>query len=113
MEFSVVAMGYDREQVDSRMAELSEQLTCLLEQARVAAAAAEMLAQARAELAAAQREAERVRARAYQDALRARRDFEAALHARRQREQRADEILHGVRLAQVPASAEETPAVAG
>jgi cell division septum initiation protein DivIVA len=60
------------------------------------AEAAEIRAQARDELTAAREEARLVRDRVYAEALQARRDFEAALHARRQREQRVDEILRDV-----------------
>ncbi|MFI6243083.1 ATPase [Micromonospora sp. NPDC050795] len=67
--------------------------------------AAELLAQARAEL----DEARRVRERAYAEAVQARRDFEAALDARRRREVRVDEILSQVTVEQVPA---DTPTAA-
>lgn len=138
MQFSVVEIGYDREQVDACLADLNDQLMRLQAEAQVAAEtnaelvmvreevarlrrllagrpsvyrtsgrmqqllaaaeeeAAEIVAQARDELVIAQREAEQVRARAYADALRARRDFELALYARRQREERADEILRSL-----------------
>ncbi|MFI7207807.1 ATPase [Micromonospora aurantiaca (nom. illeg.)] len=59
--------------------------------------AAELLAQARAELEAAREEARRLREEAYAEAVRARREFEAALLARRRRESRVDEILAGAR----------------
>ncbi|RAN94760.1 ATPase [Micromonospora saelicesensis] len=71
--------------------------------------AAEILAQARAELDAAREEARRVRERAYAEAVQARRDFEAALDARRRREVRVDEILSQVTVDQVPA---DTPTAA-
>ncbi|MET8232137.1 ATPase [Micromonospora sp. NPDC005298] len=58
--------------------------------------AADILARARVELDEAHAEARQVRERAYADAVRARREFEAALHARRRRVERADEILSGV-----------------
>lgn len=135
MEFSVVEIGYDQDQVDAYLTQLHEEMDSLRMQAQAAAEtnaelvlvreeatrlrrllagrpsvyrtsgrmqqllaaaeeeAADILAQAREELAAAQQEAEQVRAQAYADAVQARRDFEAALHARRQREERADEIL--------------------
>ncbi|MFC0033167.1 ATPase [Micromonospora chaiyaphumensis] len=64
--------------------------------------AARLLAEARGELEAAREEARRVREQAYADAVRARRDFEAALLARRRREARVDEILAGVRGDTVP-----------
>ncbi|WP_433133477.1 ATPase [Micromonospora sp. CA-240977] len=67
------------------------------------------LAQARAELAQARAEARQVRERAYEEAVQARRDFEAALHARRRREARVDEILGQVTEDQVPA---DTPTAA-
>ncbi|WP_405093961.1 ATPase [Micromonospora sp. NBC_01392] len=68
--------------------------------------AADLLARARAELDAAREEARLVREEAYAEALRARREFEAALLARRHREARVDEILSGAR---VPA---DTPTAA-
>jgi hypothetical protein len=71
--------------------------------------AAEILAQARVELDEAREEARQVRERAYADAVRARRDFEAALEARRRREARVDEILDQVTVDQVPA---DTPTAA-
>lgn len=58
--------------------------------------AAEIRARARADLAAAREHARRVRDQAYLDAVQARRDFEAALQARRMRAERAEEILRGV-----------------
>ncbi|GAB3808446.1 ATP synthase subunit B family protein [Micromonospora zhanjiangensis] len=60
--------------------------------------AVRILARARHTLSAAQAEARQVRDRAYSEAMQARRDFEAALYARRQREIRADEILRHVRI---------------
>jgi hypothetical protein len=71
--------------------------------------AAEILAQARVELDEAREEARRVRERAYAEAVQARRDFEAALDARRRREVRVDEILSQVTVDQVPA---DTPTAA-
>ncbi|MEU1397113.1 ATPase [Micromonospora zamorensis] len=71
--------------------------------------AADLRAQARAELAEAREEARQVRERAYADAVQARRDFEAALYARRRREARVDEILSQVTEDQVPA---DTPTAA-
>ncbi|MFG2167349.1 ATP synthase subunit B family protein [Micromonospora chersina] len=59
--------------------------------------AAALVAQARSELEAAREEARQVREQAYAEAVRARRDFEAALLARRRREARVDEVLAGVR----------------
>ncbi|SCF24310.1 hypothetical protein GA0074695_4696 [Micromonospora viridifaciens] len=64
--------------------------------------AAELLARARGELEAAREEARRVREQAYAEALRARRDVEAALLARHRREARVEEILSGVRVDPVP-----------
>jgi hypothetical protein len=61
--------------------------------------AAQILNRARNTLSAAQAEARHVRDRAYSEAMQARRDFEAALYARRQRETRADEILRHVSVA--------------
>ncbi|MET7964029.1 ATPase [Micromonospora zamorensis] len=71
--------------------------------------AADLRAQARVELAEAREEARQVRERAYADAVQARRDFEAALYARRRREARVDEILSQVTVDQVPA---DTPTAA-
>ncbi|MFC4018779.1 ATPase [Micromonospora sp. GCM10011542] len=71
--------------------------------------AAEMLAQARTALDEAREEARRLRERAYAEAMQARRDFEAALSARRRREARVDEILSGVSVEPVPA---DTPTAA-
>lgn len=59
--------------------------------------AAALLARARAELESARDEARRVREEAYAEAVRARREFEAALLARRRREARVDDILSGAR----------------
>jgi hypothetical protein len=149
MEFSVVRIGYDQDQVDSCLEKLGEQLARMAAQADAAveastelgavrdevdrlrgllsvdvgpeppepatpardpldvagaeAAAAEILARARDELAAAREEARLVRDQVYAEALQARRDFEAALHARRQREQQVDEILREVAVVRVPA----------
>lgn len=64
--------------------------------AEARAQAGELLAQARTELAAAYEEARLVRERAYAEAVQARREFEAALHARRLRELRVDGILREV-----------------
>ncbi|TDC25242.1 ATPase, partial [Micromonospora sp. 15K316] len=71
--------------------------------------AAEILALARSELDAAREEARQVRERAYADAVQARREFEAALHARRRRVARVDELLDGVGVEPVPA---DTPTAA-
>ncbi|MEV4121967.1 ATPase [Micromonospora sp. NPDC049645] len=71
--------------------------------------AAQILAQARVELDEAREEARRVRERAYADAVQARRDFEAALDARRRRAAQVDEILGQVTVDQVPA---DTPTAA-
>ncbi|TNH31277.1 ATP synthase F0 subunit B [Micromonospora orduensis] len=79
--------------------------------------AAEILAQARAELDEARAEARQVRERAYAEAVQARREFEAALHARRRRVARADEILCGVtvdgEMAAETVPADTTTAAAG
>ncbi|MGC4813032.1 ATPase [Micromonospora sp. DT228] len=64
--------------------------------------AAEILAQARAELDEARAEAQQVRERAYEEAVQARRDVEAALYARRRGAARVDEILGQVTEDQVP-----------
>ncbi|MEU5567227.1 ATPase [Micromonospora musae] len=71
--------------------------------------AAEILALARTELDAAREEARQVRERAYADAVRARREFEAALHARRRRVARVDELLDGAGVEPVPV---DTPTAA-
>ncbi|SCL72363.1 hypothetical protein GA0070606_6070 [Micromonospora citrea] len=71
--------------------------------------AADILAQARFELDAAREEARQVREQAYAEAVQARRDFEAALYARRRREARADRILSGLTAEPVPA---DTPTAA-
>ncbi|MDM4718838.1 ATPase [Micromonospora sp. WMMA1363] len=71
--------------------------------------AAELLARARLELDAAREEARQVREQAYAEAVQARREFEEALHARRRREARVDEILGGRPVEPVPA---DTPTAA-
>jgi hypothetical protein len=71
--------------------------------------AAEILARARMELDEARQEARQLREQAYADAMQARRDFEAALSARRRREAQVDEILGGVSVEPVPA---DTPTAA-
>ncbi|MEV4759734.1 ATPase [Micromonospora sp. NPDC049559] len=156
MEFSVVHIGYDQDQVDCCLDELDERLTRMAARAESAAGldpeidavragvdrlrgllggsrpepgpgpvpapagltvaraeteAAEILARAREELTAAREEARLVRDRVYAEAVQARRDFEAALYARRQREQRVDEILREVTI--VPEPVEPTPAPTG
>lgn len=58
--------------------------------------AAAILARARSELELAREEARELRDQAYAEAVQARRDFEAALLARRRREEQADEILTGI-----------------
>ncbi|MFK3979817.1 ATPase [Micromonospora sp. NPDC050397] len=144
MDFTIAEMGYDRDQVDSCLAELREGLARLATPAEAASApddellrvrreaarlhlvltggsvaerapermrellavvereAAQLLARARGELTAAKEEARQVRDRAYAEALQARRDFEAALHARRVREQRVDHILRDVTVGSAP-----------
>lgn len=141
MDFTIAEMGYDRGQVDSCLADLSEGLARLAAPAEVASEpgeellrvrreaarmhhllsagsaaergpermrelladvereAAQLLARARGELTAAKEEARQVRDQAYAEALRARRDFEAALHARRMREEQVDHILRDVTVA--------------
>nr|MDT0657432.1 ATPase [Micromonospora sp. DSM 115978] len=69
--------------------------------------AAGILSRARAELTAAREEARLVRDRVYAEAMQARRDFEAALHARRMRAQQVDEILRDVRVVLVPAGPDQ------
>lgn len=146
MEFSVVEIGYDRDQVDSCLEDLSEQVTRVVARSEAATGsgddlarlrqeaerlrdllatagpealgpsyrmrrllalaeeeAAGILVRARAELAAAQDEAREVRERVYAEAMEARRDFEAALHARRVRAAEVDDILRDVRAVSVPA----------
>ncbi|MEH1167303.1 ATPase [Micromonospora sp. CPCC 205539] len=71
--------------------------------------AADILAQARVTLDEAREEARQVRERAYADAVQARRDFEAALYARRRREAWVDELLADVTVEPVPA---DTPTAA-
>ncbi|WBB68938.1 ATPase [Micromonospora sp. WMMD812] len=68
-----------------------------------------ILALARVELDAAREEARQLRERAYAEAVQARRDFEAALEARRRREARVDEILSEVTVEPVPV---DTPTAA-
>jgi cell division septum initiation protein DivIVA len=144
MDFSIVKMGYDQDQVDSCLADLSERLARLTVPADVAAGpgdelirvrqeaarlhgmltggsaadrgparmrellavaeqeAAQILARARGELTAAQAEARQLRDQVYAEAVQARRDFEAALHARRMREEQVDHILRKVTVVNVP-----------
>ena len=144
MDFSIVKMGYDQDQVDSCLADLSERLARLAVPADVASGpgdelirvrqeaarlhgmltggsatdrgparmrellavaeqeAAQLLARARGELTAAQEEARQLRDQVYAEALQARRDFEAALHARRMREEQVDHILREVTMVSVP-----------
>lgn len=70
--------------------------------------AAELLLRARLEFDSAREEARRVREQVYTEAVQARRELEAALHARQCRAARADEILGG-RAKAVPA---DTPTAA-
>jgi len=145
MEFSVVEIGYDQDQVNSCLEDLCRQLARMAAQAEAAAEANEELdlvreeverlrgllsgkpggyrtpastrfqemlavaqeeaaqirAQARDELTSAREEARLLRDQVYAEALQARRDFEAALQARRRREARVDEILREVDLVAV------------
>ncbi|WP_319460948.1 ATPase [Micromonospora sp. RTP1Z1] len=71
--------------------------------------AAGLLARARGELDDARAEARLVRERAYAEAVQARRDFEAALLARRRREAGVDQFLAGLAVDPVPA---DTPTAA-
>ncbi|MBE1490196.1 ATPase [Plantactinospora soyae] len=64
--------------------------------------AAEILARARADLAAAREEARQVRDQVYAEAVQARREFEAALQARRIRAEQVDEILRDVVISRMP-----------
>ncbi|KXK61980.1 ATPase [Micromonospora rosaria] len=75
--------------------------------------AADLLAQARAELDVARQEARQLRERVYAEAVQARRDFEAALQARRRRAERVDEILGGVVVEPVPADTPTAAAATG
>ncbi|RKR85815.1 hypothetical protein BDK92_0024 [Micromonospora pisi] len=144
MDFTIAKMGYDRDQVDSCLADLSERLAALARPADVASApgdelirvrqeaarlhgllsggsvghrgpdrmrellavaeqeAAQLLARARGELTAAQEEARQLRDQVYAEAVQARRDFEAALHARRLREEQVDHILRDVTVVSAP-----------
>ncbi|WP_406044327.1 ATPase [Micromonospora sp. NBC_00898] len=68
-----------------------------------------LVALARGELDAARAEARLVRERAYAEAVQARRDFEAALLARRRREARVEQLLAGLTVDPVPA---DTPTAA-
>ncbi|MDG4787360.1 ATPase [Micromonospora sp. WMMD1102] len=140
MEFSVVEIGYDQDQVDRCLEDLGTRLARLAARTDAAARtdpelarlraelsqlgeslsarpvpdagppsepvarqlvltaereAAQILARARADLEAARAEARLVRDQVYAEAVQARRDFETALHARRIRAERADEILRG------------------
>ncbi|MEU9509958.1 ATPase [Micromonospora sp. NPDC048170] len=71
--------------------------------------AGDLLNRARVELDAAREEARQVRERVYAEAVQARRDFEAALYARRRREARVDQLLGGLVADAVPA---DTPTAA-
>lgn len=73
--------------------------------------AADLLARARAELDAALLEARQVRERVYDEAVRARRDLEQALHARRRRAAWLDQLLDG--LADEPVPPDTPTAAAG
>lgn len=150
MDFSIAKMGYDQDQVDSCLADLSERLARLAAPADVAAGpgdelirvrqeaarlhgmltggsagdrgparmrellavaeqeAAQLLARARGELTAAQEEARQLRDQVYAEAVQARREFEAALHARRLREEQVDHILRDVTVVSAPADDPET-----
>ncbi|WP_329110405.1 ATPase [Micromonospora sp. NBC_01699] len=149
MDFSIAKMGYDQDQVDSCLADLSERLARLAAPADVAAGpgdelirvrqeaarlhgmltggsagdrgparmrellavaeqeAAQLLARARGELTAAQEEARQLRDQVYAEAVQARREFEAALHARRLREQQVDHILRDVTVVDAPTDGQE------
>lgn len=144
MEFSVVEIGYDQNEVDRCLEQLGERLGRLAvrtdavaknnpELAQLRAEidrlsgllvvppppadasdrarqllltaereAAEILARARADLAAAREEARQVRDQVYAEAVQARRDFEAALQARRIRADRVDEIVREAVLSRMP-----------
>ncbi|MFI6760939.1 ATPase [Micromonospora sp. NPDC050417] len=144
MDFTIAKMGYDRDQVDSYLEDLSERLAALARPADVTSApddelmrvrqeaarlhgllgggtagrrgpdrmrellavaeqeAAQLLARARGELTAAQEEARQLRDQVYAEAVQARRDFEAALHARRIREEQVDHILRDVTVVSTP-----------
>ncbi|WP_433393363.1 ATPase [Micromonospora sp. KLBMP9576] len=68
-------------------------------------AAVDLLERARAELDAAREEARRVRERVYAEAVQARRDLETALHARRGRADRVEQLLGGLTVEPVPPEA--------
>lgn len=71
--------------------------------------AAEIVSQAYDELAAAQRAAVDLREQAYEEALQARRDYEAALYARRCRERDVDQVLRMVDGIPEPEGGETAP----
>jgi cell division septum initiation protein DivIVA len=68
--------------------------------AEILGLAEQQAAQMRAD---AERDARAIRARALADATKARREFEAALRARREREQRCDEVLRAISATDQPA----------
>ena len=155
MDFSIVDSGYDREEVESCLLDLGEQLARASAQAESAARmrvelgmvraeaerlhemlrnrpavyrntlriqqmvtlaeeeAADILAEARDVLAKAREDAQRIRADAYNDAVKARRDFELALADRRRREDAAGEVLSHIKISFEPAGAVGGPAVPG
>ncbi len=150
MEFSVVEVGYDRDQVNSCLTDLRERFVRLAgwadavigtseelapvrkeiarlrellsvtstgaaatDRRRAEEEAAEILARARRELAAAKEEARQVRDRVYAEALQARRDFEAALYARRLREEQVDRILNEAAMVCAPVDDSTSSAVPG
>ncbi|MEH0843797.1 ATPase [Micromonospora sp. CPCC 205711] len=79
-----------------RQGPVADVLVARREAAAVEREAAEILNRARGVLDAAREEARQLRERVYAEAVQARREFEAALHERRRREARVDEILTGV-----------------
>ncbi len=107
---SAAGVGREWDQIRqeaTRLCEFLRRRTAPVEGAAVATGvereAAELLARARSELEAAREEARQVREQAYDEAVRARREFEAALLARQGREARVEEILAEGRADPVPA----------
>ncbi|MGC5019999.1 ATPase [Micromonospora sp. DT47] len=95
--------------VDQALAGAGDVVAARREASAIEREAAEILARARSELDSAREEARQVRERVYAEAVQARREFEAALHERRRREARVDQILAGVAAETVPA---DTPTAA-
>ena len=140
MDFSIVESGYDRDEVDSCLLDLGEQLASASAQAEGAASmrielgmvraeaerlhemlrarpavyrntlriqqmvtlaeeeAGDIVAEAREVLAKAREDAQRIRAEAYNDAVKARRDFELALDLHRKVERQFGNANGGARV---------------